>query len=84
VSILAQRPRSDQYYVQLVKYTPDAVVHHERFPSLPRSILQVLGHGGVGVGSHLRLLPRAVLWEATVPVDGVAMGAQEVPIQVRP
>ena len=81
LNLLQARPTSDRFYVQLVSYEPDAVINQERLPSLPRSMLDVLAQGGLG--GPFRILPRAVLWQLSVPVDGVALGAQEIPITVR-
>ena len=53
----------------------------ERLPALPRSMLDVLAQGGLG--GPFRVLPRSVLWQQTVPVEGVAIGAQEIPVAVR-
>jgi hypothetical protein len=80
IDILSDRPRSDRFHVQLLSFTPDAVLHHKRLPSLPASVAEVLAHGG----GPFRRLPRAVLWEGTLPADGVAVGNQELLIEVRP
>ena len=78
ISMLADKPERDRLYVQLVRYKPDAVIHQERLPALPRSVLRVLTQSG-----HFALERRAVLWETSIPADGIALGNKEVPIKVK-
>ena len=80
LDLLANRPRQDRLYVQLLAFAPDAILYHKRLPSLPGSIGEVLERGG----GPYRRLPRALVWESTIPAEGVAVGTQELLIEVRP
>lgn len=66
--------RNDRFYVQLRRGDAGAVVNGRRLPSLPRSVLDVLGGDRPG-GGLVRMSSVAVReWE--VPLDHVATGAR--------
>jgi hypothetical protein len=80
IELLANRPRADRLYVQLLAFAPDSILYHKRLPSLPSSVVEVLERGS----GPFRRLPRALVWEGTVESEGMAVGTQELILVVRP
>ncbi len=66
--------RNDRFYVQLRRRDAGAVVNGRRLPSLPRSVLEVLGADRPGGG--LARMSSAAVREWEVPLDLVATGAR--------
>ena len=66
--------RNDRFYVQLRRGDAGAVVNGRRLPSLPRSVLDVLGGDRPGAG--LARMSSAALREWEVPLDRVVSGAR--------
>ena len=66
--------RNDRFYVQLRRADAGAVVNGRRLPSLPRSVLDVLGADRAGAG--LARMSSAALREWEVPLDRVVSGAR--------
>ena len=66
--------RNDRFYVQLRRGDAGAVVNGRRLPSLPRSVLDVLGADRAGAG--LARMNSAALREWEVPLDRVVSGAR--------
>ena len=66
--------RNDRFYVQLRRADAGAVVDGRRLPSLPRSVLDVLGADRPGAG--LARMSSAALREWEVPLDRVVSGAR--------
>ncbi len=66
--------RNDRFYVQLRRGDAGAVVNGRRLPSLPRSVLDVLGADRAGAG--LARMSSAALREWEVPLDRVVTGAR--------
>ena len=66
--------RNDRFYVQLRRGDAGAVVNGRRMPSLPRSVLDVLGADRAGAG--LARMSSAALREWEVPLDRVVSGAR--------
>ena len=65
--------RNDRFYVQLRRSDLGAVVNGRRLPSLPPSVLDVLGADRYG---GLARMSTAALREWEVPLDSVATGAR--------
>ena len=65
---------NDRFYVQLRRGDAGAVVNGRRLPSLPRSVLDVLGADRAGAG--LARMSSAALREWEVPLDRVVSGAR--------
>ncbi len=66
--------RNDRFYVQLRRADAGAVVNGRRLPSLPRSVLDVLGADRPAAG--LARMSSAALREWEVPLDRVVSGAR--------
>ena len=66
--------RNDRFYVQLRRRDAGAVVNGRRQPSLPPSVLEVLG--GDRYGGGLARMSIAAVREWEVPVDHVVSGAR--------
>ena len=66
--------RNDRFYVQLRRRDAGAVVNGRRLPSLPPSVLEVLG--GDRYGGGLARMSTATMREWEVPVDHVVSGAR--------
>ena len=66
--------RNDRFYVQLRRRDAGAVVNGRRLPSLPPSVLEVLG--GDRYGGGLARMSIAAVREWEVPVDHVVSGAR--------
>ncbi len=72
--------RNDRFYVQLRRGDAGAVVNGRRLPSLPRSVLDVLGADRAGAG--LARMSTAALREWEVPLDRVVSGARVIDLDL--
>ena len=72
--------RNDRFYVQLRRSDAGAVVNGRRLPSLPRSVLDVLGGDRPGAG--LARISSAALREWEVPLDRVVTGARVIDLDL--
>ena len=79
LAILVDRPRSDRLFVQLVSAEAEPSIHHQRLPLLPPSVATVMAPT-----AGFRQLPRTVVWQGEIQLDGVGVGAKEIPIEVKP
>lgn len=82
VGLLNQGRRADRVYVQLVRKAPGLALRHQQLTALPGSVTKVLELASSS--EVVSRLDQTVVWEGSVPLDGVLLGSQEYELTVLP
>lgn len=75
-------PRSNgRCYVQVLRKTPGVTLRHQQLTGLPGSVRKVLE---LASSSEVATtLEQSVLWEGSLPMDGMVVGSQELTLRVQ-